>query len=79
VHGGSSGVVSAGTVGAGLGYFPGAGRLGIATIAVVTLFFGLAVSQGLIPGLGPTDRHLPLRSPALRDPARERGSTGYQP
>ncbi len=46
-----------------LGYFLGSNRLG--TIAVVlsiaALFFGLAASQGYIPGIGPSDRDLPDR------------------
>ena len=60
-------VVSAGVVGIGLGvlgYFLGAGRLATATIivAVVALFFGLAVNQ-LIPGVGGDDRELPAVEP----------------
>lgn len=46
-----------------LGYFLGSNRLG--TIAVVfsiaALFFGLAASQGYIPGIGVSDRDLPDR------------------
>ena len=46
-----------------LGYFLGSNRLG--TIAVVfsiaALFFGLAASQGYIPGIGVSDRDLPAR------------------
>jgi hypothetical protein len=40
-------------------------RLGIATIVlcVVAILFGLVVSQGLIPGLGHTDRDLPDAEP----------------
>ncbi len=68
VSGGSYSVVSAAAVGAGLGilgYFLGAGRLGTATIivATVTLFLGLAATQGVIPGLEPTDRSLPAVEP----------------
>jgi hypothetical protein len=68
VSGGSFGVVSAAAVGVGLGilgYYLGAGRLGTATIivAIVTLFLGIAASQGVIPGLEPTDRNLPAVEP----------------
>jgi hypothetical protein len=60
--------VSAGAVGAVLGilgYFLGAGRLGTVTIVVsiVTLFLGIAATQGVIPGLEPSDRGLPAVEP----------------
>ena len=68
IFGGSFGVVSAAAIGAGLGvlgYFLGAGRLATATIIVsaVTLFVGLAATQGVIPGLEPSDRNLPAVEP----------------
>jgi hypothetical protein len=68
VSGGSYGVISAAAVGVGLGilgYFLGAGRLGTVTIAVsiVTLFLGIAATQGVIPGLEPSDRGLPAVEP----------------
>lgn len=55
--------ISAGVVGAVLGilgYFLGSRRLGTVTIilSVLALFFGLAASQGLIPGVEPTGREL---------------------
>lgn len=58
--------ISAGAVGAALGvlgYFLGARRLATATVilCVVAIFFGLAASQGLIPGLAPSDHELPSR------------------
>ncbi len=72
VAGGSYGVVSAAAIGAGLGilgYFLGAGRLATATIivSVVTLFLGLAATQGVIPGLEPSDRTLPAVEPRSQD------------
>ena len=44
-----------------LGYFLGARRLGTATafLCIAALFFGLAASQGLIPGLEASDHSLP--------------------
>lgn len=64
--------VSVGTMGVILGilaYFLGARRIG--TIAVIlsvaALFFGLAASQGLIPGLEASDRGLPAIEPRARD------------
>lgn len=68
VFGGSFGVVSAAAIGVGLGvlgYSFGARRLATATIvvSVVTLFLGLAASQGVIPGLEPSDRDLPAVEP----------------
>ena len=68
VSGGSFGIVSTAAVGVGmgiLGYYLGTGRLGTVTIivAIVTLFLGIAASQGVIPGLEPTDRNLPAVEP----------------
>ena len=62
--------VSPGAVGAALGvlgYFLGSRRLDTITvlICVAALFFGLAASQGLIPGIDATDRDLPAREPAV--------------
>ena len=56
--------ISAGALGITLGvlgYFLGARRLALSTVVVGTLalFFGLAASQGLIPGLEPTDHSYP--------------------
>lgn len=64
VLGGGAASVTSGVIGAGLGilgYFLGSRSLGTATIifSVVVLFFGLAASQGLIPGLDASDRGLP--------------------
>ncbi len=64
--------VTSGAVGAGLGilgYFLGANRLGTLTLVLSTtvVFFGLAAGQGLIPGVGPTDRDLPAREPRAED------------
>ncbi len=61
--------VTAGTLGAGLGilgYALGKSRLGTATIivSVIALFFGVAATQGLIPGFEETDRDLPAKEPA---------------
>ena len=61
--------VSVGAVGAALGilgYFLGSRRLGTITvlICVAALFFGLAASQGLIPGIDASDRTLPANEPA---------------
>lgn len=68
------GVVSGGAVGVllgVLGYYLGASRLGTATIviSIVALFFGLAASQGLIPGFSETDRDLPEVEPASQRPS----------
>ncbi len=62
--------VSIGAVGAALGilgYFLGSRRLGTVTVllGVAALFFGLAASQGLIPGIDASDRTLPDREPAV--------------
>lgn len=48
-----------------LGYFLGANRLGTITIILCTavLFFGLAASQGQIPGIEGSDRSLPDEEP----------------
>jgi hypothetical protein len=56
--------ISPGAVGAALGilgYFLGSRRLGTVTVllCVAALFFGLAASQGLIPGMEASDRGLP--------------------
>jgi hypothetical protein len=61
--------VSVGAVGAALGilgYFLGSRRLGTVTVllCVAALFFGLAASQGLIPGMEASDRGLPAVEPA---------------
>ncbi len=56
-------VTSGGAIGVALGilgYFLGAGRLGVATI--VAMFAGLIVNQ-LVPGVGGDDRPLPAREP----------------
>lgn len=60
--------VSAGALGIALGvlgYALGARRLGVATVALcaLALFLGIGASQGLIPGLEPTDRGLPAQEP----------------
>lgn len=46
-----------------LGYFLGSRRTALMAVAigVVALVFGLAATQGLIPGAEPTDRGLPPR------------------
>lgn len=69
---GSGASVAPGAVGVGLGilgYFLGANRLGTVTIILCTavIFFGLAASQGQIPGIGPSDRGLPAREPQAGD------------
>jgi hypothetical protein len=56
--------ISAGALGVGLGvlgYFLGARRLATATVVlcVAAILFGLAASQGLIPGIAPSDHALP--------------------
>ncbi len=61
--------VSIGAVGAALGilgYFLDSRRLGTVTVllCVAALFFGLAASQGLIPGIDASDRGLPAIEPA---------------
>lgn len=61
--GGGAGITP-GAVGAALGvlgYFLGTRRLATATVllCVAALFFGLAASQGLVPGVEASDRTLP--------------------
>src|SRR5918997_1784869 len=61
--------ISPGAVGAALGimgYFLGSRRLGTVTVlvCVAALFFGLAASQGLIPGVEVSDRGPPGIEPA---------------
>lgn len=68
VLGGGAPSVTSGVLGAGLGilgYFLGSRRFGTATIilSVAVLFFGLAASQGLIPGIDASDRGLPAVEP----------------
>lgn len=48
-----------------LGYFLGSRSFGTVTIvlSIAVLFFGLAASQGLIPGLDASDRTLPPVEP----------------
>jgi hypothetical protein len=48
-----------------LGYFLGARKLATATVflCAAAILFGLAASQGLIPGIEPSDRALPDLSP----------------
>lgn len=60
--------VSAGTVGMILGilaYFLNARRIGTITaiLSLAAVFFGLAASQGLIPGIEASDRGLPPIEP----------------
>ncbi len=62
--------VSAGALGAALGilgYFLGARRLTTATVVlcVAAIFFGLAASQGLIPGIDASDHSLPSIQPSV--------------
>ena len=54
-----------------LGYYMGTRRLAIMAIAlcIVAIFFGLAASQGLIPGFSETDRDLPDEEPASQRPS----------
>lgn len=66
--GGGGASVTSGAVGAVLGilaYFLGSRRFGTVTIilSVAVLFFGLAASQGLIPGIDRSDRSLPAVEP----------------
>lgn len=65
---GSGASILPGAVGACLGilgYFLGAGRFGTVTIILSTavLFFGLAASQDLIPGIEGEDRNMPTDEP----------------
>ena len=48
-----------------LGHFLGARKLATATVflCAAAILFGLAASQGLVPGLAPSDRALPDLSP----------------
>ena len=60
--------VSAGALGITfgiIGYFLGANRLGTVTIiiSIITIFYGLAAGQDLIPGFRDTDRDLPSFEP----------------
>ncbi len=64
--------VSAGAIGAVLsivGYFMGTRRLAVATVilSIVATFFGLAASQGVIPGFEDYDRGLPEEEPASQE------------
>ena len=54
-----------------VGYYLGTRRLAIAAVAlcIVAIFFGLAASQGLIPGFSETDRDLPEVEPASQRPS----------
>ena len=51
-----------------VGYFLGARRLAVATVilCVLSIFFGLAASQGIIPGFEGYDRGLPEEEPAAQ-------------
>ena len=53
-----------------VGYYLGSRRLAIAavTLCIVAIFFGLAASQGLIPGFSETDRDLPDEEPGAQRP-----------
>ena len=44
-----------------LGYFLGSRKLATATVflCAAAILFGLAASQGLVPGIAPSDRALP--------------------
>jgi hypothetical protein len=64
--------ISASALGVGfgvLGYFLGTRKLATATVflCAAAILFGLAASQGLIPGIAPSDRALPS-IPALIAP-----------
>ncbi len=64
--------VPAGAIGVILGilaYFLGARRIGTITVvlSIAALFFGLAASQGLIPGIEASDRSLPAIEPNAGD------------
>ena len=64
-------VISGGAVGIALGilgYYLGAGRLGVATvvISILAMFAGLLVNQ-VIPGVGGDDRELPAVEPRADD------------
>jgi hypothetical protein len=51
-----------------LGYYLGARRLAIAAVGlcIVAIFFGLAASQDLIPGIQGEDRDLPAEEPGTQ-------------
>ena len=56
--------ISAGALGVGfgiLGYFLGARKLATATVflCATAILFGLAASQGFVPGIAPSDRTFP--------------------
>jgi hypothetical protein len=53
-----------------VGYYLGARRLAIAAIAlcIVAIFFGLAASQGFVPGIQGEDRDLPAEEPGAQRP-----------
>lgn len=53
-----------------VGYYLGARRLAIAAVAlcIVAIFFGLAASQDLIPGIQGEDRDLPAVEPNAQRP-----------
>ena len=64
-------VISGGAVGVALGilgYYLGAGRLGVATIiiSILAMFAGLIINQ-IIPGVGGDDRQLPSSEPRQSD------------
>lgn len=50
-----------------LGYFLGANRIGTITIVLCTavIFFGLAASQDLIPGIDGNNRNMPTEGPVV--------------
>jgi hypothetical protein len=54
-----------------LGYYLSARRLAIVAVGlcIVAIFFGLAASQGLVPGFSETDRDLPDQEPASQRPS----------
>lgn len=53
-----------------VGYYLGARRLAIAAagLCIIAIFFGLAASQGLIPGIQGEDRDLPAEEPGAQRP-----------